>query len=152
MCFCKTLLIVLLLGCFQVLPAQAQQQKMYTWTDENGVVHFSDVEPSGQQAQEQPIPEDEPPGSSNPYATATAAGPSLADQKRQAIAQKSQEDKANHARKSAQCAAWEAELGQLEPRRRVFYTNAEGETERMDDVERTDRVARLKNLIAQNCL
>jgi len=72
--------IALLFGYFLIAQAEAQQQKMYSWTDENGVVHFSDVQPEGQQAQEQ-----------------------------------------------------------------------QGETERMDDVERTDRVAELKSQIAQNC-
>ena len=33
----------------------------------------------------------------------------------------------------------------------VFYTNEQGETERMDDVDRTDKVAQLKNQIAKNC-
>jgi hypothetical protein len=49
------------------------------------------------------------------------------------------------------CSAWEAELERLEPSRRVFYTNEEGETERMDDVARTDRVAELKSLIDRDC-
>ena len=53
--------------------------------------------------------------------------------------------------KSAQCAAWQAEVDRLEPNRRVFFTNEQGETERMDDVERTNKVAELKSQIARNC-
>jgi hypothetical protein len=33
----------------------------------------------------------------------------------------------------------------------VFSTNEKGETERMDDVVRTDRVAELRDLIGNNC-
>jgi hypothetical protein len=149
--FCKFVFIALFLGYFLAAQAEAQQQKMYTWTDENGVVHFSDMEPAGQRAQEQLIPKNEPPDTSDPYATAAATEPSFADQKRQEISQKNRESKENQARKSAQCSAWQAEVAQLEPNRRVFYTNDQGETERMDDVERTNRVAELKNQIAQNC-
>jgi hypothetical protein len=50
-----------------------------------------------------------------------------------------------------ECTAWQAEVDRLEPNRRVFYTNDEGETVRMDDVERTNRVANLKSQIAKNC-
>ncbi|MCJ7815543.1 MAG: DUF4124 domain-containing protein [Xanthomonadales bacterium] len=147
----RSVSIALLFGYFLIAQAQAQQQKMYSWTDENGVVHFSDVQPDGQQVQEQLIPVDEPPSASSPYATPDATDPSLAEQKRQEIAQKSQQAQANKAMKSAQCSSWEEEVARLEPNRRVYSTNAQGETERMDDVERTDRVAELKSQIAQNC-
>ena len=42
-------------------------------------------------------------------------------------------------------------MDRLEPNRRVFFTNEQGETERMDDVARTNRVAELKAQIAKNC-
>jgi len=51
----------------------------------------------------------------------------------------------------AECAAKSAEVAELEPHRRVFFTNEEGETERMDDVERTNRVAEAKAFIEKNC-
>ncbi|MBT8047991.1 MAG: DUF4124 domain-containing protein [Xanthomonadales bacterium] len=135
---------------FVIAQAQAQDKKMYSWTDENGTVHFSDSRPEGQQATEQAIPASDQPASASPYSNADT-GPSMAEQKRQQIAQKHQDAKANQAINDAQCAAWKSEVERLEPNRRVFTTNDQGETERMDDVKRTDRVAELKGLIAKNC-
>lgn len=140
-----------MLGCLLAVQAEAGQQKMYSWTDENGVVHFSDQEPMGQQAEEQVIPGDKPSTSSSPYAAPDANGPSVAEQKRQEIAKKNEENRASQAKRESQCSAWKAEVEQLEPHRRVLYTNDKGETERMDDVVRTNRVAELKNQIAKNC-
>lgn len=124
---------------------------MYSWTDENGVVHFSDVKPAGQQVQEQQIPVDDAPADSNPYAQAPADGASVAEQKRQQIAAKRKAAEADQAMKSAQCSSWKSEVERLEPNRRVYFTNDQGETERMDDVVRTDRVAELKSMISKNC-
>ena len=129
---------------------QAQDRKMYSWTDENGTVHFSESKPDGQDAQEQSIPQGAPPATNNPYQDVDA-GPSYAQQRRDEIAQKSGEAQANKAVKDIECTAWQAEVDRLEPNRRVFYTNDEGETVRMDDVERTNRVANLKSQIAKNC-
>lgn len=147
----KYVLIALLIGFFPIAQSEAQQQKMYSWTDENGTVHFSDVQPEGQQVQEQLIPDSAPSAASSPYSAPAATGPSLAEQKRQEIAKKGQEAQVNQEMTKAQCATWEAAVARLEPNRRVFYTNDQGETERMDDVERTDRVAELKSQIAKNC-
>jgi len=130
--------------------AEAQDKKLYSWTDENGTVHFSDSRPAGQEVQEQTIPAEAPRATDNPYRDVDA-GPSLAEQKRQEIARKSDEAQISRAVTSAQCSSWQAEVDRLEPHRRVFYTNDQGETERMDDVERTDRVAELKSQIARNC-
>jgi len=149
--FAKYVVMVLLSGFFMTAYAVVQAQTMYSWTDENGVVHFSDVQPEGQQVQEQAIPQDKPSAAPNPYATPADAGPSAADQRRAEIAQKNQQAQADRAMKAAQCPGWESEVARLEPNRRVFFTNDQGETERMDDVERTNRVAELKSLIAQNC-
>ena len=131
--------------------ANAQERKMYSWTDENGTVHFSETRPEGQQVKEQAIPQDAGTQSGgNPYAEVDT-GPSYAEQRREEIARKSKQTQADRATKSAQCGAWQAEVDRLEPNRRVFYTNEQGETERMDDVERTNRVAELKSRIAENC-
>ncbi len=147
----KIMVFIILAGLFLAAHSVAQEKKMYRWTDENGVVHYSDVQPQGQSAQEQQIPMDRSPGTSNPDSAASIAAPSIAEQKRQDIADKADQAKAAKAANAAKCSAWKSEVQQLEPNRRVFYTNDQGETERMDDVARTDRVKELKSLIAQNC-
>ncbi len=141
---------VALLCLFVAAIGQAQDKKMYSWTDENGTVHFSETQPEGQDVREQSIPQGAPPATNNPYQDVDA-GPSYAQQRRDEIAQKSDEALANKAIKDMECTAWQAEVDRLEPNRRVFYTNDQGETVRMDDVERTNRVANLKSQIAKNC-
>lgn len=148
--------LVLAVSGFGVLTtAVAQKGTMYSWTDENGVVHFSDQAPEGRDVQAQALPESPPPGSVNPLdsgaAPAEDAPPSAAQQRRDEIAQRAQENRELQATNQAQCEAWQAELDRIEPNRRVFFTNDEGETERMDDVVRTDRVAELHRLISENC-
>ena len=141
---------LLFVGLTVAVTAMAQDQKMYSWTDENGTVHFSDTQPEGQNYQEKIIPQETAPATDNPYHDVDT-GPSAAEQRRADIARKSEEAQVNKAVNSAQCSAWQAEVARLEPNRRVFSTDEQGETVRMDDVERTDRVAELKAQIAKNC-
>jgi hypothetical protein len=132
------------------LAGSALAGEVYTWTDENGVVHFTDREPVGRDAEVQNLPDSMPPSSPSPYA-APQAGKSAAQQRREDIQRKGEESQARQAMTDRNCQAWQAEVARLEPNRRVFYTNEQGETERMDDVARANRVAELKSKIAQNC-
>jgi hypothetical protein len=146
----KTLRWVTLVALLAAAHAGAQDGTMYSWTDENGVVHFSDTAPPGQDVQPQSLPSAVPPGSVSPEPD-PAAAPSAAQQRREEIARKADETAAQQELNKAQCAGWQAELERLEPNRRVYSTNEQGETERMDDVVRTDRVAELHDLIGKNC-
>ena len=132
------------------MPGAVVATEVYTWTDENGVVHFSDKEPVGQEARVEDLPDEAPPTGPNPYSE-SQSGSSAAQQRRAEIDRKTRESQAQQVQNEQNCRAWQAEVDRLEPNRRVFYTNEQGETERMDDVVRTDRVAELKSLIAQNC-
>lgn len=152
--FSRVISALMLLLCVAFsLPggnAQAQEKKMYQWTDQDGVVHFSDTAPDGQDVAPRDLPLNAAPSASGPYQDA-GSGPSAAQQRREEIARSSEEARAKQSALDRQCAAWQAEVDRLEPNRRVFYTNEQGETERMDDVVRTDRVAELKGQIAKNC-
>ena len=143
-------IIVALLGLFTVGVVEAQDKKMYQWTDENGTVHFSETRPEGQNVQEKSIPQGAAPSGSNPYQESNT-GPSAAQQRRDEIARKNDQAQVDKAVKIRECSSWQAEMDRLEPNRRVFFTNDQGETERMDDVARTNRVAELKSQIARNC-
>lgn len=144
-------LVIVVAFCLSLAGlAAAQDKKMYQWTDENGVVHFSDTRPEGLDAKTLDMPADKPASGSNPYQQ-TDSVPSLADQKRQELARKYDQAQTDIALNEANCAALQAELARLEPNRRVFYTDEEGETVRMDDVERANRVAELKSQIARDC-
>ena len=145
--------IVLVLAACIMAAAGLQAKEMYRWTDENGVVHYSDQKPAGlQDYQVDQLPDSAPAAAGQPTAAAPAAEePSYAEQRREEIAQKKREARESGAQREAECAAWRAEVDRLEPNRRVFFTNEDGETERMDDVERVNRVAELKQQIATHC-
>ena len=145
---CASFVAILCLSIFS--DVEAQDKKMYSWTDENGTVHFTDTRPEGQDVQETSISQEPPSVAANPYQEVDT-GPSAAEQRREEISRKSEQNQINQAVNSVECSSWQAELERLEPNRRVFYTNDEGETERMDDVDRTNRVAELKSRIANSC-
>lgn len=147
--------IAALAACFAVFSVAAQSKEMYQYTDENGTVVFTDQRPEGQEVDAQTIPAGPPLQGDDPYAAAAAAatqsGSSVAEQRREEITKNKQEARAKQAQNEVQCAAWQSEVDRLEPNRRVFFTNEQGETERMDDVERVNKVAALKQKIAANC-
>jgi len=139
-------------ACFMAISASAQNGKMYRYTDENGTVVFTEKPPADRNIQSEAIPPGPPPQGGNPYAQATAETDVSAGQaKREEIAQQSQQARANRAQMDAQCAAWQSEVERLEPHRRQYFTNEDGETERMDDEKRVAQVADLKQKIAANC-
>lgn len=141
-----------LLAAVFMLSAHAQSGKMYSYKDENGTIVFTDQPPQDRDVQSQEIPDGQPPQGANPYDQASAEStPSAAQQRREEITQNRQDARTAKAERETQCAAWQAEVDRLEPHRRQFYENDKGETVRMDDVERVNRVADLKEKIAANC-
>jgi hypothetical protein len=90
--------------------AAAQSRQMYRWTDENGVVHFTDERPAGQEVTIIDIPDSEPPAASPAVPTDEANEPSLAQQRRDEIAQRRQENREQAAVLEAECAAKRAEV------------------------------------------
>ena len=132
--------------------AIGQSRQMYSWTDENGVVHFTDSRPEGEEVTIHDIPDSEPQADGSPQQQPEAADEtSLGQQRREELNQARQETRQAQDLKVVECTAMRAEVQALEPNRRVFYQNEEGETERMDDVERANRVAEAKAFIEQNC-
>ena len=150
--------IILVLSLTLTTVCLAQQQ-VYTWTDKNGVVHYDDQPPPDGKAALIDAPEAYRPGSVGAYPeTATADGadaqatePSIAEQRRADLAKRRQQQAADQADMAVLCGQAEAQVAQLEPHRRVFYQDENGETVRMDDVERVSKVKELKDFIAANC-
>ena len=159
----------LLLG---VISGNAVANEVFKWTDENGVVHFGDRPPEGQKTQTidipqaprssntraNPSPDDAQPGSDSSAANATslpgeeeAAPLSLADQRREQIATDRQEKREAREETERMCAKHRQRLTQMEPARRVFYTDETGQSVRMDDDVRMDLIAEDKAFIAENC-
>jgi Domain of unknown function (DUF4124) len=141
--------------------APAQTQTVYTWTDEKGVVHYTDTPPDNPNAVEIPATEAYRPGSTGVYPPADAAETgdeedpatvaSPADEQRQKMDEAREESQEKQAERARICKLARDRLETIEPSRRVFYTNEQGETVRLDDEERVTLVEQAKTLIAANC-
>lgn len=148
-----TLLVALLVGS----PLVSAQ--VYKWTDENGVTHYSQVPPpEDQEASIEDIPAEPEnagiglPTDENLGNPATNPGqPSAADLRRQQIARSGDQREAEQMDIESLCARTRAQLDEIEPNRRVYYTDDKGETVRMDDQERVDQVAQLRAILDTNC-
>jgi hypothetical protein len=171
----KSIHLFLLAATLMTAPGAmyAQGKQIYTWTDENGVVHYVDTPPDRADAVSMDAPEAYHPGSADAYPVADADDSaaandpgneevsdtdrsgneevSYADQKREQMAREREQRRQEQADRKRICVQASEHLAALEPARRVFSTNAQGEPERMDDDERMRLIAEAKALIAENC-
>jgi hypothetical protein len=124
----------------------------YSWTDKDGVVHFGDLPPEGQQADTIKLQDTSQPtgigsGDSQPVPDAE---PSAAEQKREELAQRRELYKQEEKGKEEACWLAKKHLAQYEPYRRVMYTNEAGEVVRMTDDERVALVQQARDHLEQN--
>ncbi len=159
--------LVVLLG---IMLSGAAVAQVYTWTDENGVVHYSDTPNAAGTSQEIADTEIYRPGSSDAYPTPTPPAPaadsgggmppdeapaepdlSPAAQVRADIAEKAAERREKQAETERLCALNRQRLEQMQPARRVMYTDAEGNEVRMDDDQRVALIEESEAYIKANC-
>lgn len=145
---------------FSLMASTAVWAEVYRWTDENGVTHFSQTPPpAGQEADIADVPDSVPAQGQAPAAgidfdgsgTAADPGMSAADLRRQEIAESRDRQQSEREALEALCRQTRNRLELIEPNRRVYYTDEDGETVRMDDQERVDEVEQLRNFIDNNC-
>jgi hypothetical protein len=160
----KWILLLGLLGSSWTAPAFGTE--VYSWTDENGVVHFSDspdpsrdmeiieveeiYSPGTTGAYSSPDQADTPPAADSPDAPGEAPV-SPAQQKREEMALERAEREELQAQTDRLCALHRQRLEQMEPARRVFYTNEQGESIRMDDDQRVGLIDESRAFLAENC-
>ena len=148
------------IGALAAPCAASAATEVYRWTDENGVVHFVDTPPADGPAEKMTIEGAYKPGSESAYPLQSNTGdeaadsntpPSLADQRREQLASKRKKQQEQLAEREQLCAQHRQRLQQVEPVRRVLYTDENGETVRLDDNKRMELVEESKNYIARNC-
>lgn len=174
--FAARALLALGLSFTTGIPGGALAGEVYTWVDEDGVIHFSDVKPQQlDNAETLELDETYEPGNSDAYTDAlpssteseaeTAAGeepeaaaaeepePQLtrAQQIRQDMERDRQRRKEEKAATEFLCDLHRKRLEEMEPARRVYYTNEAGETVRMDDDERVALVQESNTFVDRNC-
>lgn len=140
--------------------------EVYTWTDEDGVPHFSDKPRTDGQSETIEAEEAYRPGTADVYsqpaeaaeapeaaaADAAAEAPvSAAAARREELAREREQRREAKAESDRLCAQHRQRLEQIEPSRRVFHTDASGETVRLDDEERVKLVEESKAFLAENC-
>jgi hypothetical protein len=76
---------------------------------------------------------------------------SYADQQRLAIEEKREGQREKQAERQRICLQARDELARVEPNRRVYSTDDDGETTRMDDDQRVNLVEENKQLVAEYC-
>jgi len=138
--------------------ANALATEVYTWTDEDGVVHYSDLPSDSAEAREIDVPEVYRPGTVEPVKPGSKGQSesedsplSAAQQRRERIAKEREERREAKAETEQMCARHRQRLEQMEPARRVFYTDESGESVRMDDDQRMELIKEDKDYIAKNC-
>lgn len=166
-------LLAALLSLGWVAPAHGAE--VYTWTDEDGVLHFSDTPPASgemetlelEDVREPASPDADDPSDAHDDsddavdanapddAEAPVAGGepelSAAAQKREQMARQRAERRQAQAEADRMCAQHRQRLEQMEPARRVFYANEQGESVRMDDDVRMGLIDESKAFLADNC-
>jgi hypothetical protein len=157
------LLLVLSASLAWSAPLFAQSSSVYTWTDETGVVHVSDSPREDGNSDRIRVEGAYKPGSSDAYPEANAAPAetagvdseevplSAAQQRREQIAEARVQRQEAEAEARKQCGRHRQRLTQMEPARRVFYINEEGEQVRMDDDERMGAIEESKAYLARYC-
>jgi hypothetical protein len=152
-----------------LISANALATEVFSWTDKNGVTHFSDTAPEGQEVNtialpdnpvdassatvDTPDPADDPAIASEdkPVSDLAVEPLTAAQQKRKEIAESREERRKAEAKSAGLCQEHRQRLTQMEPSRRVIYTNEAGETVRMDDEQRVNMIEEDKTYIAENC-
>lgn len=129
--------------------------EVFTWTDADGVKHFSHTPPpENADAQAQEVGEIPSIGT---VAAPPVEGldneqnPSYAEQTRQQLANDRDRREKIREVQSRLCEQAKTRIALIEPSRHVYFIDDSGETVRMDDEARAAEVEGLKNYIADNC-
>lgn len=150
----------LLLALMLTLPATAQ---IYSWTDKEGRVHYADLPPPTGEVKVLRGPtraatapaEDEASDGEEGQTAVENVDPETAFRERRAAeanaAAKATADEAKEIERERFCTQARGQLVALKSGQRIARMNAEGEREFLDDVARSEEIARLEQQIEQNC-
>ncbi|AEF20838.1 DUF4124 domain-containing protein [Pseudomonas fulva] len=132
------------------LSASAMAAPIYKWVDAQGVTHFGEQPPQGQQSTTV-NPSAAPPASTTPEAKPAPTFDAIADPEQAAAdAKVKQEVAAQEAQRKKYCETQRNNLAQLENNPRVRVEEG-GEMRRLGEDERQKRIADAKQAIKENC-
>jgi hypothetical protein len=150
-------------GSILIASFSAMATEVHTWTDDSGVIHFSDSPRASGDSKTIEVEDIYSPGTTDAYAapepasraggsTAGAESPhSMAQERRDNLATERKERREAQAETERLCALHEDRLARVEPARRVMMTDENGEMVRLDDDQRMALVEESRDFIQKNC-
>lgn len=135
-----------------MLPAFAQAQSVYRWTDENGVTHFGDREPTGRQADRVSVRTGRLSGNAAERASPQEQVRAL-DEQREESARRANETAVEEARRKqreANCATARSNLQVLSTNARIRIEE-DGEQRYLTPEEIETQRARFEQAAEENC-
>jgi len=129
----------------------AAATEVYTWTDESGIVHYSDMPIDSEETQTITVDDASRSGMASTAPPAQEAQPSVAQQRREQFEVDRKSRKEAQAIIDQLCAKHLERLTKMEPARRIFYTDDKGESIRLDDNQRMGMIDESKDYISKNC-
>lgn len=147
----KNVLILAFLAL--LIPALAQAQSVYRWTDENGVTHYGDREPTGRAADKVNIrtgqSSGQPAQQSSPQEQVRALDEQQAEHTRRANETAAEE--ARRKQREANCATARSNLQVLRTNARIRIEE-DGEQRYLTPEEIDTQTTRFEEIAAENCV
>jgi hypothetical protein len=159
-------LLILSAGVAAAWINTAAAKDVYTWTDEDGVTHYTDTPPDSTVSETITVEDAYQPGTAGAYPPASGSEneaavsasdvegeipTSAAQKRREEMAKTRKERREEQEKTDILCEKYRQRLEQVEPARRVFYADESGEYVRMDDDQRIGLVEESKDFIAKYC-
>ena len=142
-----------LLTAASVLFALAAQAQIYQWQDENNRTVISDLPPSGKVRQQRKIETETP--TANAPTGKTMADREMEFRKRQKdsreAAEKAEKEQRMDVQRKEDCEASRRALQVLESGERLALRDSKGERYFIDDAQRAQEIAKVREAIQVNC-
>jgi len=142
-----------LLTAASVLFALAAQAQIYQWQDENNRTVISDLPPSGKVRQQRKIETETP--TANAPTGKTMADREMEFRKRQKdsreAAEKAEKEQRMNVQRKEDCEASRRSLQVLESGERLALRDSKGERYFIDDAQRAQEIAKVREAIQVNC-
>ncbi len=145
----RLLLLPALLGC----GLAAAETRIYKWTDENGVVHFSESPRQGATLVTLTNVAAPPAEQAAALAANEATQARLDEGRTQRDEAQSSADEARQLAeaKRERCQIARDEIAYIEPRTNLLVRSEDGQTRRLGDEERLERLAEARKVVEENC-
>lgn len=142
-----TIISAVMIATLLALGSTVAAERVYKWTDENGVVHFSASPPPDQQAERITVRSAPPTPVEAPEQSAgeTPEGDLFSE------AEQPDNSGIEEDNRRKQCQKGRNMIAQIEPRPRVFSVDKDGNRTYLADEERIALLQQARDLVAEHC-